>query len=129
MSVVVGYIPTAEGRAALDEAVLQAKFRNSPLVLVNLRKDEALSDDRFASDQALSELAEQLTASGIGVEIVSARATSPSDALIDIAATHEADLIVIGLRRRSAVGKLLMGSTALEILTGAHCPVLSVRPQ
>jgi nucleotide-binding universal stress UspA family protein len=37
-------------------------------------------------------------------------------------------VIVIGLRKRSAVGKLLMGSSALRILLDADCPVLAVKP-
>ena len=39
-----------------------------------------------------------------------------------------ADLVVIGLRRRSPVGKLLMGSVAQRILLGADCAVLAVKP-
>jgi nucleotide-binding universal stress UspA family protein len=39
-----------------------------------------------------------------------------------------ASVIVIGLRRRSAVGKLLMGSSAQRILLDAQRPVLAVRP-
>jgi nucleotide-binding universal stress UspA family protein len=37
------------------------------------------------------------------------------------------DLIVIGMRRRSRVGKLLLGSTAQDVLLGADCAVLAVR--
>ncbi|KUM36372.1 universal stress protein [Arthrobacter sp. EpRS71] len=128
MAVVVGYIPTVEGEAALKRAVLEARLRNTRLILVNLQQNESLSDARSASEQSLAELHKQLVASGTEVETISAPATHTSEALIEIAATHSADLLVIGIRRRSAVGKLLMGSTALEILTGAPCPVLSVRP-
>ena len=37
----------------------------------------------------------------------------------------EADLIVIGYRKRSSVGKALLGSQAQEIMMGAPCPVLA----
>ena len=44
-----------------------------------------------------------------------------------MASKVDADLIVIGLRKRSQVGKLVMGSNAQEILMAAACPVLAVK--
>lgn len=35
--------------------------------------------------------------------------------------------MVIGIRRRSTTGKMLLGSNALEILHDAPCPVLCVK--
>ncbi|MCU1554753.1 MAG: universal stress protein, partial [Arthrobacter sp.] len=40
---------------------------------------------------------------------------------------YRADLIVIGLRRRTPVGKLIMGSTSQQILLEADCPILAVK--
>jgi nucleotide-binding universal stress UspA family protein len=37
--------------------------------------------------------------------------------------------VVIGMRRRTPVGKLLMGSVAQRILLGAECAALAVKPQ
>ena len=54
-------------------------------------------------------------------------ASSPPRTCIGIAETADADLIVIGLRRRSPVGKLILGSNAQRILLDAHCPVLAVK--
>ncbi len=55
------------------------------------------------------------------------RGLTPAEDLVRAASDFEADLIVIGLRRRSAVGKLLLGSNAQEILLEAKCPVLTVK--
>jgi nucleotide-binding universal stress UspA family protein len=47
---------------------------------------------------------------------------------VRVAGTVDASVIVLGLRRRSPVGKLLMGSTEQRILLDADRPVLAVKP-
>src|SRR5687767_4517383 len=122
MTVVVGYIPTPEGRAALDLAVVEARLRRAPLVIVNVHRDDALSDLRLATDESLAALQQEIASSGVAVDVVSSHTTNASHAVVDIADGRDAQLVVIGLRHRSAVGKLLMGSTAMEILMNAPCP-------
>ena len=51
-----------------------------------------------------------------------------ADQVLAVADEVDAALIVVGLRRRTPVGKLIMGSVAQRILLGAHCPVLAVKP-
>ena len=51
----------------------------------------------------------------------------PAEVIVAQAEQHDARLIVIGLRRRSPVGKILLGSTAQAVLFNSPCPVLSVR--
>ncbi len=55
------------------------------------------------------------------------RGFEPAEDLISIAEANQAELIVIGLRRRSPVGKLILGSNAQRVLLDAHCPVLAVK--
>ncbi|MBR7504235.1 universal stress protein, partial [Mycobacterium tuberculosis] len=47
--------------------------------------------------------------------------------LNDLAAEHDAQLIVIGLRKRSAIGKFILGSQAQRILLEAEVPVLTAK--
>jgi nucleotide-binding universal stress UspA family protein len=55
------------------------------------------------------------------------RGFEPAEDLISIAEANDAELIVIGLRRRSPVGKLILGSNAQRVLLDAHCAVLAVK--
>lgn len=50
-----------------------------------------------------------------------------ADDVLTVAEEVGAELIVIGLRHRTPVGKLIMGSTAQSILLDANCSVLAVK--
>ena len=77
---------------------------------------------------ALAELEERLGREGIEVTVHDfVRGNEPAEDVIEVAEREDAALIVIGLRRRSPVGKLLMGSNAQDILLRAACPVLAVK--
>jgi len=53
--------------------------------------------------------------------------TSIPDAIIDYAEQHMVDLIVLGAKSKSAVTKVLLGSTTSEVLKYSRCPVLVVK--
>lgn len=56
-------------------------------------------------------------------------AVAAAGELIRYASDREADLLVIGLAKRTRVGKALMGSDAQRVMLGAQCPVLVTRLQ
>ena len=65
---------------------------------------------------------------GVRVEVRHlVRGREPAEDLIEVAESSHAELIVIGLRRRTPVGKLILGSNAQRILLDATCPVLAVK--
>jgi nucleotide-binding universal stress UspA family protein len=55
------------------------------------------------------------------------RGREPGEDLVEFAAEHQAAEIIIGIRRRSKVGKLLFGSTAQFVILNAPCPVVTVK--
>ena len=129
-SIVVGYVPKAEGKAALSRAVEEAKLRNLNLVVVNSnRGGRELSDsENLEIEQQLDEVRDELKDCGVEHEVRHfVRGLEPAEDLISIAGEVEAELIVIGLRRRTPVGKLILGSNAQKILLDATCPVLAVK--
>ena len=132
MAVVVGYVPTAEGRAALRQAALECKLRNTRLIVINSQRGGNAFDARDAarSDEDLRDVRATLDEQGLEHEVRQlVRGLEPAEDLIAVAEEVAADVIVIGLRRRSPVGKLILGSNAQRILLDAPCPVLAVKAQ
>jgi nucleotide-binding universal stress UspA family protein len=128
MTIVVGYVPTPEGDAALRAAVDESRLRDQPLHVLNSSRGDSLSDTRFASEPALDEVRAQLDAAGVVYEIEQqVRGHEAADEVVEAADRVNATLIVIGLRRRTPTGKLITGSQAQRILLDANCPVLAVK--
>ena len=128
MTIVVGYVPTPEGDAALQAAVDEARLRQQPLHVVNSSRGDSLADPRFASSASLDQVRAQLDAAEVVYEIEQqVRGHEASDEVVEAADRVNASLIVIGLRRRTPTGKLITGSQAQRILLDANCPVLAVK--
>ena len=51
----------------------------------------------------------------------------PGEQIVVHARRSSADLIFLGIKKRSRVGKMLFGSTAQHVILNAHCPVITVR--
>jgi len=129
-TVVVGFVPKPEGEAALKSAIDEAKLRSAKIVVVNSHRggSEFDSDASVKADAEMDRIRERLAAAGVEHEVRQlVRGFEPSEDLISIAEAVDAELIVIGLRRRSPVGKLILGSNAQRILLDAKCPVLAVK--
>jgi nucleotide-binding universal stress UspA family protein len=128
MTIVVGYVPTPEGDAALTAAISEGRLRQEPLHVVNTTRGDAFVDPRFASADMLAAVRARLEESGVVYEIdQQVSGHEASDELVETADRVKASLIVIGMRRRSPTGKLLTGSQAQRVLLDANCPVLAVK--
>ena len=85
-------------------------------------------EGEFSAEQDSDALQNNLAEHGVDAEVVNLYADDePATLIVEQASIHEARLVVIGLRRRSPVGKIVLGSTAQAVLFHAPCPVLSVR--
>lgn len=120
MTIVVGHLATPEGQEALRTAVTEARERAVPLVVVTNSKQPA-DECQAETDELVGRLA-----GDVDVRVERGTADLAED-LIRTATSTQAELIVIGLRKRSPVGKLILGAGAQRILVEAPCPVLAVK--
>jgi nucleotide-binding universal stress UspA family protein len=128
VTVLLAYISTPEGDAALAAAVDEAKRRATDAVVVNVTRPAEQVGPEFSTEQLLDGAARRFGEAAIAVEVRQLPGgVDTADAIVAVADEIDPDLVVIGLRRRTAVGKLIVGSTSQRILLGVACPVLAVK--
>lgn len=125
-AILVGFTPDEFGRAAVLHAAAEARTRGYRLLIVNGSRGDSLVDKRYASADVLEHVGDDLA--DVAVEVRQVVVPDVADELLRIASEERVRLIVLGLRRRTPVGKLLMGSVAQRVILGAVCPVLCVKP-
>ena len=126
--VVAAYSADDYGRAAVTHAETIARDAGARLVVVNATRGDRLVDDRYAHDSEIAALQERLAADGLSFEIRHDVVPDVAEAVLSAAADCAADLVVVGVRHRTPVGKLLLGSIAQRVILDAECPVLAVKP-
>jgi nucleotide-binding universal stress UspA family protein len=127
--IVVGYVASPEGEAAVRQGIAEAKLRSCTVVVVysdhGSQLDSATALERA---EALDRVHALLHASDVDHDLRHlVRGKDPVRDVLDVADEMQADLIVIGIRRRTPVGKLVLGSNSQSILLEANIPVLAVK--
>ena len=116
MSVAVAVTDSPEGRTALDSAVAEARALDTGLLLINLTLHD-FTDDEIPADLDVT----LINRSGRGDR-------DPVTAVLDELSDHaEVARLVLGVRSRSRVGKVLLGSVAQRLILRSPVPVLTVR--
>jgi len=126
--VVAAYSADDYGRAAVAYAEAVALAAGARLVVVNATRGDSYVDSRFAADDEITALRERLVGEGLAVEVRHDLVPDVAEAVVTAADQAQADLVVVGVRRRTPVGKLLLGSVAQRVILDAHCPVVAVKP-
>lgn len=120
---------SAEATAALLHAAREADFQHASLVVLHVpdTRDpagpdrESLREDtrRLLTDAGYSHLDWDVHLAADGLE--------RADALVQLTEQLSADLLVVGCRRRTPIGKFLLGSTVQRVVLDAPVPVLVVK--
>jgi nucleotide-binding universal stress UspA family protein len=128
MTILVAYAPRPEGQAALEKGMELAKSQNERLLVVNTSVGGHSEDPLMADSQDIERIETLLAESGLDAEFkLFVRGKSPVEEIEELVESQAVSLLIIGLRKRSAVGKLIMGSVAQDILLSVSCPVLAVK--
>lgn len=130
MKILVGYDDSKAAESALDMAQKHGQVFNATVhVMMSLEQSAALKkEDIDKAESRLVKIEKRFKTGDVACEIhTSVSYQSPGEDLIRFAKENDIDEIIVGVRRRSKVGKLVTGSTAQYVILNAPCPVLSVK--
>ncbi|SDC38217.1 Universal stress protein family protein [Sanguibacter gelidistatuariae] len=123
MTVLVAYNESPQGEAAFRAAVEEARRRATTLTVLVLTPQPETSP----VPAHLTDLVETADAGAVVEIAFRSDKIDVADAILDHAERSEAEAIVIGSRKRSPVGKFLLGSTTQRVLLDAAVPVLVIK--
>jgi nucleotide-binding universal stress UspA family protein len=126
--IVVGYSADPYGRAALEHGIEEAKLRGTTLKVINSTTGEAYADPRFARSGEVHDVEKRLADCGVEFELTQPVGVDTAEELLKAMDGTDAELLVIGIRHRTPVGKLLLGSVSQQLLLECPKPVLAVKP-
>jgi len=130
MKILVGYDGSNAARDALELAQRHAKAFHADVHVVTsmFRSKNNQYDDFQQAKIALKYAKTLLEKDNIQCEThLLVRGLSPGKDLVIFAEEEQISEIIVGVRRRSKVGKLLMGSTAQHVILNAPCPVVTIK--
>ena len=130
MRILVGYDGSSSAKEALNLAKTHAKALGASVAVVTSMEKGTegqrveITEIEKGLEWAKSLFDENEIACDTHLLI---RGLSPGEDIVEFAKENQVDEIIVGVKRRSKVGKLLMGSTAQYIILKAPCPVVSVK--
>jgi nucleotide-binding universal stress UspA family protein len=124
MTVVAVYTPDREGAAALGHAVHEAELRKAPLAVLGM---PAAAGGSPEAEAALAQVRQLAEVAGVGLTVRDNDGQDLAEQAIDASYEDDVEAVVVGVRRRSPVGKMLLGGVAQRVVLEAHCPVVVVK--
>ncbi|MEE4261248.1 MAG: universal stress protein [Desulfobacteraceae bacterium] len=131
MKILVGYDGSKMAKAALELAKERVKAWGAKIDIINCmaRSRNLQYEEINKSEQNLEGDAHHiLNPANVSYEThLQISEQESGESLVEYAAQNKVDEIIIGIRRRSKVGKLIFGSTAQYVILNAPCPVISIK--
>ncbi len=130
MKIMVGLDGSKVSEAALELAAEHAQAFDAQILLVQsmVGGPEVPKKDFENTERGLEYQKNQFKNKNIACEsLLSVRGLEPGEDLVRLAKEKQVDEIIVGVKRRSKVGKLIFGSTAQYVILNAPCPVVTVK--
>jgi nucleotide-binding universal stress UspA family protein len=130
MKILIGYDGSEESKKALDIVKHYAKILSAEALVLTVVEGgpHAVREVYQKAEEDLTFAKNSIAAEGIGCTAkLSAQGLEPGEDLLQFAEENAVDLIIIGIQKRSKMGKLLFGSNAQYVILNAACPVLTVK--
>ena len=130
MKIMVGFDGSKVAVAALELAAEHAQAFGAQVFLVQsmVGGPDVPKKDFENSERELKYHQNEFKKKDIACEsLLSVRGLEPGEDLTRLAQEQQVDEIIMGVRRRSKVGKLVFGSTAQYVILNAPCPVVTVK--
>lgn len=130
MKILLGYDGSGPAHAALNLAIEHAKVFGAEVVAVNslFGGNETTAEEVENARVDLEKAKATLEKAGVSCEThLLIKGSSPGEDIVSFAEQERVDEIIIGIKRKSKVGKLIFGSTAQYVIIKAPCPVMTVK--
>jgi nucleotide-binding universal stress UspA family protein len=109
---------------------LREKYSAGKRKILSAENDKVVSEGTSTTATTNTDTADSTSTDSTGSDFETAiieAETSAASTIVDYAESKNVDLLVIGSKGRTGLKKMLVGSTASEVLKYSHCPVLVVR--
>lgn len=127
-TILLAYVPSATSEAALTYAVQEATRRDASLLVLASERAPDPRKARGVTDQR--PLEERLAETGLEYELRTVpKRDDPADDILDAIEHDDVILVVLGIRKRTPIGKILLGSTSQRVAIESPVPVVLVKPE
>jgi len=126
--ILLAYVPSATSEAAFAFAVEEAERRDASLLVLASERAPDPRKARGVTDQR--PLQERLEETGLAFELRTVpKRDDPADDILDAVEHDDVDLVILGIRKRTPIGKILLGSTSQRVAIESPVPVVMVKPE
>jgi nucleotide-binding universal stress UspA family protein len=130
MSVVVAHQASTIGHLTLQEAAKEANLRQVPMAVIHVAEGvdlDVIEAHKAGLSDEIAQVLREVDLDDVEWTLQVTTGEDVAEAVLDLVVDLDTELLVIGARRRSPVGKLFLGSVTQSIILHADVPVLVVK--